>query len=162
MRERKSHKKVETATAVSTRLYLPAIPVTAAIASVAATTATTTAAAVAAAAITAAAGRASEALLLETITAIDRAIFARKKWNRRLFSAGGADGFVLLAASTTRALIGGLAVTAGLAALWTTAGGVCQAFACKKLLLAGSKREILATITAGEDAVLVALVGRHG
>jgi hypothetical protein len=95
---------------------LPAIAIpTATTAITAITTATTAAiatAAIAAIAATATAAAVAAArgtrrtLFLETVTAIDRAIFARDKRNRRLFATSSADSLILLAAPATRALVG--------------------------------------------------------
>jgi hypothetical protein len=125
------------------------------------TVATTTAVAAATAIAIAALRRARRPLLLETITAIDRAIFAWDKRNRGWITAVRADGFVLL---TAWAWAGGptAAIAARLAAIGATTGGIRQAFSCEKFLLTGSKCEFLSTIATGKDTVLVSLIGRHG
>jgi hypothetical protein len=70
---------------------------------------------------------------------------------------------MLLAARTWA---GGTAAATAAAARFTTlratARGVCQTFRSIEFLLAGSKCEILATVAAGKDTVLISLVGGHG
>lgn len=118
----------------------------------------TAATAATAAAVAATAWAARGALLLEAVAAIDGPVFTWNKRDRCCFAAGGADRLVLL---TTRTCAGKRVATAGFATFRAAAGGVGQALAGKKLLFAGSKCEFLTAVTAGKDAVLVALIGRH-
>jgi hypothetical protein len=152
-------------------LILPAIPVVISVTpiSTAPTTATTTSTTAAAAATTIATTAATTTrstrgtLFLEAITAIDRAIFAWDKRNRRSVTAGSANSFVLFAAPAAWALVrGGGATAPRLAALRAAARGIGQPLGRKKLLLTCCKGKLLATIAAGKDTVLVSLIGHHG
>ena len=89
-------------------------------------------------------------LSAETIAAIDRTITARLKWNRAGVPALRTNG---IEHSTLTTVVSGVAFT-GIAAGLTALRFIGKAFLREKLLLAGSKGELLAAILAGDGLVL--------
>src|SRR2546429_7984707 len=99
---------------------------------------------------------------LETITAIDGAIFTRNKRNSRLATTRCTRSFVLLARLTrsTRGIL--QSASASGTAGWAATGLVGQSFAGVEILFTSGKCKFITTISAYKDAVPVALIKHHG